>query len=152
VRLPVIAGGGQSAAPRKRFRLPGADAALSRYEREILLSVAQAALPGGEVFPRAGAWTAAKLDSFLATVPPAVRAMFRTVLWGIEAYALARRRRRFAKLYPAEQAQLLEAKEKDAGLLVERLGFLNDGRAAEFTQSYYRGDIYDFVAELSVSS
>ena len=34
-------------------------------------------------------------------------------------------------------------------LLVERLGFLQDGRAAEFTQSYYRGDIYDFVAELS---
>jgi GntR family transcriptional regulator len=36
--------------------------------------------------------------------------------------------------------------------LVERLGFLKDGSAAEFTQSYYRGDIYDFVAELSISS
>jgi GntR family transcriptional regulator len=57
-----------------------------------------------------------------------------------------------AVLFSAEQAQLLEAKEKDAGLLVERLGFLSDGRAAEFTQSYYRGDIYDFVAELSDSS
>ena len=30
--------------------------------------------------------------------------------------------------------------------------FCKDGRAAEFTQSYYRGDIYDFVAELSISS
>ena len=57
-----------------------------------------------------------------------------------------------AVLFTAEQAELLQAKEKDAGLLVERLGFLKDGRAAEFTQSYYRGDIYDFVAELSVSS
>jgi GntR family transcriptional regulator len=57
-----------------------------------------------------------------------------------------------AVLFSAEQAELLHAKESDAGLLVERLGFLNDGRAAEFTQSYYRGDIYDFVAELSVSS
>ena len=54
-----------------------------------------------------------------------------------------------AVLFSAEQAELLQSKESDAGLLVERLGFLQDGRAAEFTQSYYRGDIYDFVAELS---
>jgi GntR family transcriptional regulator len=57
-----------------------------------------------------------------------------------------------AVLFSAEQAKLLQAKERDAGLLVERVGFLDDGRAAEFTQSYYRGDIYDFVAELSDSS
>jgi GntR family transcriptional regulator len=35
------------------------------------------------------------------------------------------------------------------GLLIERRGFLRDGRAVEFTQSYYRGDAYDFVAELA---
>ena len=35
---------------------------------------------------------------------------------------------------------------------VHLTGQLDDGRAAEFTQSYYRGDIYDFVAELSDSS
>ena len=57
-----------------------------------------------------------------------------------------------AVLLTAEQAELLGAKEKDAGLLVERLGFHQDGRAVEFAQSYYRGDIYDFVAELSASS
>jgi GntR family transcriptional regulator len=57
-----------------------------------------------------------------------------------------------AVLFSAEQAELLQVKERDAGLLVERVGFLNDGRAAEFTQSYFRGDIYDFVAELSTSS
>jgi GntR family transcriptional regulator len=57
-----------------------------------------------------------------------------------------------AVLLTGEQAKLLQAKEKDAGLLVERLGFLKDGSAAEFTQSYYRGDTYDFVAELSMSS
>jgi GntR family transcriptional regulator len=57
-----------------------------------------------------------------------------------------------AVLFTAEQAELLQAKEKDAGLHVERLGFLKDGRAVEFTQTYYRGDIYDFVAELSISS
>jgi GntR family transcriptional regulator len=57
-----------------------------------------------------------------------------------------------AVLFTAEQAELLGAKENDAGLLVERLGFHKDGRAVEFTQSYYRGDTYDFVAELSIAT
>lgn len=57
-----------------------------------------------------------------------------------------------AVLFTAEQAELLQAKEKGPGLLVERLGFLQDGSAAEFTQSFYRGDIYDFVAELSLAT
>ena len=56
-----------------------------------------------------------------------------------------------AVLLTREQAELLCAKPGDAGLLVERLGFLQDGRAVEFSQSYYRGDTYDFVAELSAS-
>ena len=56
-----------------------------------------------------------------------------------------------AVLFNAEQAELLGAQEKDAGLLVERRGFLRDGRAVEFSQSYYRGDTYDFVAELNAS-
>src|SRR5687767_4309899 len=54
-----------------------------------------------------------------------------------------------AVLLTPEQAELLCAKPGDAGLLVERLGFLQDGRAIEFSQSFYRGDTYDFVAELS---
>ena len=54
-----------------------------------------------------------------------------------------------AVLFTREQAELLRAKPGDAGLLVERLGFLKDGRAVEFSQSFYRGDTYDFVAELS---
>jgi GntR family transcriptional regulator len=54
-----------------------------------------------------------------------------------------------ALLLNAEQAKLLQAKEGDAGLAVERLGFLRDGRAVEFCRSIFRGDMYDFVAELS---
>jgi GntR family transcriptional regulator len=54
-----------------------------------------------------------------------------------------------AVLLNAEQARLLQSKEGDAGLCVERLGFLRDGRAVEFCRSYFRGDMYDFVAELS---
>ena len=57
-----------------------------------------------------------------------------------------------AVLLTLEQARLLRAQEKDAGLLVERVGFLKDGRTVEFSQSYYRGDTYDFVAELNASS
>jgi GntR family transcriptional regulator len=57
-----------------------------------------------------------------------------------------------ALLLTAEHARLLNAHEGDAGLLVERLGFLRDGRAVEFCQTYYRGDTYDFVAELSSPS
>jgi len=55
-----------------------------------------------------------------------------------------------ALLLNAEQATLLKASTGDAGLLVERIGFLRDGTAVEFSQSIYRGDTYDFVAELSV--
>jgi len=54
-----------------------------------------------------------------------------------------------ALLLSDEQAKLLEAKPRDAGLLVERLGYLRDGRAIELSQSIYRGDTYDFVAELN---
>ncbi len=48
-----------------------------------------------------------------------------------------------------EQAKLLQAAPGDAGLMVERLGYLRDGRAVELSQSIYRGDTYDVVAELS---
>jgi GntR family transcriptional regulator len=33
-------------------------------------------------------------------------------------------------------------------LAIERRAYLEDGRAVEFTRSLYRGDAYDFVAEL----
>ncbi len=54
-----------------------------------------------------------------------------------------------AVLYTAEQAKLQQIRERDAALLVERVGRLKDGRAVLFTQSYFRCDVYDFVAELS---
>ena len=54
-----------------------------------------------------------------------------------------------ALLLNEEQARLLDAQERDAGLMVERLGYLRDGRAVELSHSIYRGDTYDFVAELN---
>ncbi len=56
-----------------------------------------------------------------------------------------------ALLLGAEQARQLGTREGDAGLCVERLGFTRDGRAVEFCRSYFRGDMYDFVAELNAT-
>ena len=50
--------------------------------------------------------------------------------------------------FSAEQARALDIESGTPGLFIERRGFLSDGRAAEYTQSYYRGDSYDVVAEL----
>lgn len=51
--------------------------------------------------------------------------------------------------FGGEHARMLGVDPGHAGLLIERRAFLRDGRAAEVTRSYYRGDSYDFVAELS---
>lgn len=51
--------------------------------------------------------------------------------------------------FGAQQARLLGVDPGHAGLLIERRAFVRDGRAVELTRSYYRGDAYDFVAELT---
>ncbi len=48
----------------------------------------------------------------------------------------------------AREAELLGVPEGAAGLRIERTSFLVTGRVAELTRSLYRGDAYDFVAEL----
>ncbi len=57
-----------------------------------------------------------------------------------------------AVLLDGEQATLLDVPPASAALYIERRSFLEDGTAVEFTASYYRGDAYDFVAELSIGS
>lgn len=47
-----------------------------------------------------------------------------------------------------EDATLLGVRPQAAGLRIERIGFLKEGRVIELTRSIYRGDAYDFVAEL----
>lgn len=48
------------------------------------------------------------------------------------------------------EADLLEVPEGAAGLNIVRTSFLADGSVAELTRSLYRGDAYDFVAELRI--
>jgi GntR family transcriptional regulator len=51
----------------------------------------------------------------------------------------------------APSARLLDLKPGAACLEIERRAFLPDGRAVEFTRSIYRGDAYDFAAELTTA-
>ncbi len=51
-----------------------------------------------------------------------------------------------------EEADLLDVPTASPALLIERISYLADGRAVEFTTSHYRGDSYDFVAELSLAN
>ncbi len=48
-------------------------------------------------------------------------------------------------------AALLMVEEGVAGLTIERTSFLASRQVVEFTKSIYRGDAYDFVAELQIS-
>ena len=47
-----------------------------------------------------------------------------------------------------DDARLLQVPSGSAGLHIERTSYLASGRVIEFTRSIYRGDTYDFVAEL----
>ena len=49
------------------------------------------------------------------------------------------------------EADLLGVAEGTAGLSIQRASYLKSGRVAELTRSLYRGDAYDFVAELRLS-
>jgi GntR family transcriptional regulator len=51
----------------------------------------------------------------------------------------------------SKDADLLHVEEGEAGLRIERTSYLSDGRVVEFTQSIYRGDAYNFVAELRLA-
>ncbi len=50
-----------------------------------------------------------------------------------------------------DDAALLEVAPGEAGLRIERISYLEDGTVAEFTRSVYRGDAYNFVAELRLT-
>lgn len=48
-------------------------------------------------------------------------------------------------------AGLLDVQPGAAGLRIERISYLSSGRSIEFTRSLYRGDAYDFAAELRIA-
>jgi GntR family transcriptional regulator len=44
----------------------------------------------------------------------------------------------------------LQVEEGVAGLQITRVSYLETGQVVELTHSIYRGDAYDFVAELQI--
>jgi len=48
-------------------------------------------------------------------------------------------------------ADILGVPAGSAGLKIERVSYLANGNVVEFTRSVYRGDAYDFIAELQIS-
>ena len=50
-----------------------------------------------------------------------------------------------------EDAVLLGVEPGAAGLRIARTSYLPNRRVVEFTRSIYRGDAYDFVAELRLA-
>lgn len=53
-----------------------------------------------------------------------------------------------AEIAGTARATLLQVDANHAGLSIERRSFLGDGRIVETTNSFYRGDAYDLVAEM----
>jgi GntR family transcriptional regulator len=50
-----------------------------------------------------------------------------------------------------QEARWLNQPDGSPALFIERISFLPDGRIVEYTRSHYRGDSYDFVAELTLA-
>ncbi|WP_281930564.1 GntR family transcriptional regulator [Roseibium album] len=56
-----------------------------------------------------------------------------------------------ARCLEAVDAEILKIPIGSAGLKIERVSYQVTGQVVEFTRSVYRGDVYDFVAELQIS-
>jgi choline dehydrogenase-like flavoprotein len=81
---------------------------LSERERALLVQVARAALPAGRVFPAAGPEVVARVEEFLAGLPPYLLRAYRALLAALDNAALLSYRRRFGALDPARQLALLD--------------------------------------------
>lgn len=55
-----------------------------------------------------------------------------------------------ARTIKDQEAELLDVAPGSAGLTIERISYLASGKVVELTRSLYRGDAYDFVAELTL--
>lgn len=82
--------------------------------------------------------------------PEAVGFSLYATLEGLGARPVRALQRLTAGNLGTEDADLLEVASGSAALAIERVSFLADGRPVEFTRSWYRGDAYDFVAELTL--
>lgn len=90
----------------------------------------------------------ATLPARFVSDPQAVRESLYEYLEATGALPVRALQRMQAKPATDGERQLLAAPEDTSLLVVERRCFLADGQIVEFTQTKYRGDVYDFVIEL----
>ena len=93
--------------------------------------------------------------SLLASVLPDPEAVEGSLYAALEAtgYRPVRAVQRISAANLSEaEAKLLAVPAGSASLHIERISYLASGRAIEFTRSTYRGDTYDFVAELRLAA
>lgn len=95
---------------------------------------------------------ALEFSTILGTALPSLEAVEDSLYAALEAHGMRPVRalqRLRAVPFAGEHSKMLGVTLGSPGLLIERRAFLRDGRTVELTRSYYRGDAYDFVAELS---
>jgi GntR family transcriptional regulator len=93
----------------------------------------------------------AVLPSRFLPDPDAVEGSLYAVLAALNCMPKRALQRLHAVLLTSGQAELLQVAARSPALYIERRAFLDSGEAVEFTSSYYRGDAYDFVAELTIA-
>ncbi|RYC32532.1 GntR family transcriptional regulator [Lichenibacterium minor] len=82
--------------------------------------------------------------------PAAVEGSLYAVLEGLGLKPVRALQRLAAANLGDEVAGLLGVAAGSAALSIERVAYAANGRAVEFTHSFFRGDTYDFVAELTL--
>lgn len=90
----------------------------------------------------------ATLPARFVADPQAIQASLYEFLEATGALPVRALQRMQAKPASEEERKLLGTPDDASLLIMERRCFLADGQIVEFTQTKYRGDIYDFVIEL----
>ncbi|PWR00974.1 GntR family transcriptional regulator [Meridianimarinicoccus roseus] len=130
--------------------LPGADEAqaLSLAPEAQVARIARLRLSGGQPM----ALERASLPPDLLPVPTAVTTSLYEVLDAQGNRPVRATQKISAVNLGRADADRLGVAEHAAGLRIERVSYLATGRVVEFTRSLYRGDAYDFVAELQIAT
>ena len=105
---------------------------LTASERSRLELLASTALPAGRVLPGAGASTIARLEAFLAELPPAVLSGYRKLLLSLDVQSLLQTRTRFSKLPFGRRVDVLETMENGEATRLILRGLLAPLKLAHF--------------------
>ncbi len=121
---------------------------LNRRQQELLLAIAKAALPAGMVFPGADGNVVAAVTGMLADVSPVARQAYLACMRAVDASSLLRYGRRFTRLDPAPQLEVLDAwRGSNIAKRLSLRALLTPLKAAHFDNpDFYKaiGCVYEF--------